>query len=304
MSRFLQQSAFADPIPAEVIDRPTPVPRPGEVLVRVRAAGLNPVDWKLAISPGAAEAFGLTLPTGLGNDLAGVVEAIGPDVTGFAVGDRVYGGARGAAIADHAIVPASSLRLTPDGLSDEVAGSVQIAARTAEAAVTAVALEPGETVLIGGAAGGVGVLAVQLAVRAGATVIATASERNHEFLASLGAVPTTYGEGLADRVRALAPDGVDAAIDLQGVETAEAAVSLGVDPGRISTIAAGASGPEGTVATGGNNASAGALEEIAQQLADGELQLPIQQTFPLDEALDALALLREGHVRGKLVVTP
>jgi NADPH:quinone reductase-like Zn-dependent oxidoreductase len=144
---------------------------------------------------------------------------------------------------------------------------------------------------------------VQLAVQAGAAVIATASEHNHEFLASLGATPTTYGEGLVDRVRDLAPSGVDAAIDLQGTATAEAAIELGVDPGRISTIAAGPNAPAGTISTGGANAEAGALDRIANGLADGELQLPVQQTFPLDQALDGLELLRQGHVRGKIVIT-
>jgi NADPH:quinone reductase-like Zn-dependent oxidoreductase len=299
MSAFLQQTEFSDPITAELIEVPTPQPGPGEVLVRIRAAGLNPVDWKIASGAVPAEFFGVHLPSGLGNDLAGVIEAVGPDVEEFAVGDRVFGGAQGKSVADHAVLPTSGLHHTPEGLDDLVAGSLQIAAGTADAAVSAVHLRPGETVLIGGAAGGVGVIAVQL----GATVIATASESNHEFLRSLGAVPTTYGDGLAERVHTLAADGVDAAIDLQGTATAEAAIALGVAPERVSTIAAGPSGPAGTIATGGADAGAGSVDRIAASLAAGDFQLPIQESFPIEKTLEALDLLRAGHVRGKLVVT-
>lgn len=303
MSIFLQQTQFSDPIDIETIDRPTPTPGAGEVLVRIHAAGLNPVDWKIATGAVPGKAFGVELPTGLGSDFAGQVEAVGEGVTDFASGDRVFGGARGKALAEHAVVPATDLHRTPDGLDDELAGALEIVATTADAAVAAVHPAQGETVLIGGGAGGVGVIAVQLAVAAGATVIATASEPNHEFLRSLGAVPTTYGDGFAERVHALAPDGVDAAIDLQGEETIRAALDLGVQPGRISAIAAGPSAPEGIVATGGAAAPDDALDRIAAQVADGSIVLPIQQTFPLDKTLEAIDLQRTGHVRGKIVVT-
>jgi NADPH:quinone reductase-like Zn-dependent oxidoreductase len=286
-----------------LIDVPVPQPESGEVLVRIHAAGLNPVDWKIATGVAPGDLFGVSLPAGLGNDFAGVVEAVGSDVADFGVGDRVFGGAYAAGIAEHVVVPANGLHLTPSEVDDVTAGALPVAGATADAAVGAVHPQVGETVLIGGGAGGVGVFAVQLAVQAGAAVIATASEHNHEFLASLGATPTTYGEGLVDRVRDLAPSGVDAAIDLQGTATAEAAIELGVDPGRISTIAAGPNAPAGTISTGGANAEAGALDRIANGLADGELQLPVQQTFPLDQALDGLELLRQGHVRGKIVIT-
>lgn len=303
MSRFVLVPRFADPIPFEYVDRPVPTPGAGEVLVRVRAAGLNPIDWKLASIPGIAEHFGVTAPTGFGGDAAGVVEAVGEGVDGLAVGDRVFGNARGAALADHLVAPASSLHRTPDGLDDVRAAGVETVAKTAAAAIATIGVREGDVVLIGGAAGGVGVIATQLAVAAGATVIGTASEGNHAFLRDLGAIPVAYGDGLVDRVRALAPTGVDAATDLAGTETVLAAIELGVAPERISTIAAGPTPPAGARATGSVDAEAGASERIAAAIADGAFVLPIEATFPFEALVDAVALLRAGHVRGKVVVT-
>lgn len=305
MSTFVEQQQIADPIVLEVIDRPEPHTGPGQVRVRVRAAGLNPVDWKIASTPAAAERYGIAAPTGFGHDFAGEIDEVGDGVVGFTIGDRVFGGARARAVAEHVLVTIDEeeLQRTPDGLSDEIAGSLSIAARTADAAVTTARVTGGDTVLIGGAAGGVGVLAVQLAVAQGAIVIGTASESNHDFLRELGAIPTTYGDGLTERVRELAPDGVDAAIDLQGTDTVDVALELGVAPGRIATIAAGPNPPGGAISTGGIQAAPDALPRIAQALADGDLSLPIEATFPIQRIADAVALQRGGHVRGKVVVT-
>jgi NADPH:quinone reductase-like Zn-dependent oxidoreductase len=303
MSAFVEQKEFSDAVDLEVVDRPEPHAGPGDIRIRVSAAGLNPADWKIATDPQRAAAFGLTAPTGFGSDVAGVIDEVGDAVTGWAVGDHVFGTARGFAVAEHVVLPVDTadLHRTPDGLDDATAGALPIAGRTASAAVASLKLHEGDTVLIGGAAGGVGVLAVQLARRAGATVIATASEGNHEFLRELGAIPTTYGDGLADRVRALAPGGVDAAIDLQGTETAEAAAALGVPGERIALIAAPPTA--GGFSTGGRDAASDALDVLAQQLADGALVLPISGTYPIERISDAVAELRSGHVRGKLVVT-
>jgi NADPH:quinone reductase-like Zn-dependent oxidoreductase len=166
------------------------------VRVRVSAAGLNPVDWKLAGSAEAAAQFGLTLPTGFGNDFAGVIDEVGDGVTGFAAGDRVYGGARGRAVADYAIVrPGADLLLhTPAGVTDLAASTLDIAGRTADAVINAIGVHAGDTVLIGGAAGGVGVFAVQLALRAGAQVIGTASQAAFSFLRGFGAEAAAYGD--------------------------------------------------------------------------------------------------------------
>ena len=305
MSLFVQQSEFTDPIPYEFVERDEPHAGPGEVRIRVAAAGLNPVDWKIATSPKVAELFGVSLPNaGFGNDFAGTIDEVGEGVDGFAVGDRVFGGARGKAVAEHIVLTASttSLHHTPAALDDVRAAALDVAGRTADAVVAVTRLAAGDTVLIGGAAGGVGVFAVQLAVAAGATVIATASESNHEFLRELGAIPTIYGDGLIDRVRALASDGVDAVIDLQGLDTVQVGLDLGVDPERIVTIAAFAA-PGGAIVTGGQDATPGALERIAEALAAGTLTLPIAATFPVAQLAEAVALQRGGHVRGKVVVT-
>jgi NADPH:quinone reductase-like Zn-dependent oxidoreductase len=304
MSEAVIQESFGGPDVLEVRDVAEPHAGPGEVRVRVSAAGLNPVDWKIAGSAQAAERYGLTLPLGFGNDLAGVIDEVGDGVTGFAAGDRVYGGARGRAVADYAIVRvgADTLLHTPDGVDDITASTLDIAGNTADGVINTIAVHASDTVLIGGAAGGVGVFTVQLARLAGARVIGTASEATFAFLRDLGAEPVAYGDGLADRVRALAPRGVTAAADLTGTETAQAALDLGVPPDRIATIAA-ASPPDGVRATGGRNATPGALERITKAIAAGELVVPIAATFPIGQIRAAVELQRAGHVHGKVVIT-
>jgi NADPH:quinone reductase-like Zn-dependent oxidoreductase len=224
------------------------------------------------------------------------------------VGDRVYGGALGRAVADFVVLKASAagaeaLAHTPDGISDQVAGTLPVAGATAAAALAAIGLRAGDTVLIGGAAGGVGVFAVQLATLAGATVIGTAAESTFEFLRQLGAQPVTYGPGLADRVRALASGAVTAATDLFGTETAEAALALGVPPERISTVAAGPNPPGGVRATGGIDAEPDALSRITAAILAGQLTVPIAAVFPIERVRDAVALAAGRHVHGKIVIT-
>jgi NADPH:quinone reductase-like Zn-dependent oxidoreductase len=179
-------------------------------------------------------------PTGFGYDFAGVVDQIGAEVTGFALGDRVFGGAMSRAVADHVVVDPSQDEVPPipDGVEDLVAATLAVAGTTAAAALAAIHVRDGDTVLIGGAGGGVGSFAVQLARLAGARVLGTASEGSFDFVRSLGAEPIHYGDGLAERVRAAAPDGITAAADLFGTETAYAALRLGVPAERVSTIAA------------------------------------------------------------------
>ena len=259
MSRAVIYETFGGPEVLELREVPEPHAGPGEVRVRVTAAGLNPDGLGYCLAAEAAAQFGITVPSGFGYDFAGVVDKVGGGATAFAVGDRVFGGAMGRAAADFVVMrtPAEApdaLFHTPDGISDEVASTLPVAGSTAAAALAAIDLRSGDTVLVGGAAGGVGVFAVQLARLAGATVIGTASEGTFAFLRQLGAEPVAYGTGLADRVRALAPDGVTAATDLFGTETAEAALALGVPPERISTIAAGPNPPGGVRATGGIDA--------------------------------------------------
>ena len=305
MSRAVIHETFGGPEVLELREVSEPHAGPGELRVRVTAAGLNPMDWLLSSMPEVAKGFGYRVPSGFGYDFAGVVDEVGGGVEGFAVGDRVYGGALGRAVADFVVVdtPAEALLHTPEGISDEVASTLPVAGRTAAAALAAIDLRSGDTVLVGGAGGGVGVFVVQLAKLAGATVIGTASERTFEFLRQLGAEPVAYGAGLADRVRTLAPEGVTAATDLFGTETVEAALALGVPPERISTVAAGPNPPGGVRATGGIDAQPDALERITDAILAGEITVPIAATFPIEQIRDAVTLQAGRHVHGKIVVT-
>ena len=308
MSRAVIYETFGGPEVLQLREVAEPQAGSGEVRVRVAAAGLNPMDWLIPSRPEAAAQFGLTLPSGFGYDFAGTVDQVGPGAVGYAVGDRVYGGALARAAADFVVVRAvaegaEGLFRTPDGVSDVVASTLPVAGATAAAALAAIGLRSGDTVLIGGAAGGVGVFAVQLARLAGATVIGTASAGTFEFLRSIGAEPVAYGPGLADRVRALAPGGVTAATDLFGTETAEAALALGVPAERISTVAAGPNPPGGVRATGGVDADPGALDRLADAIAAGRITVPIAAVFPVERLRDAVTLQAGRHVHGKVVVT-
>ncbi len=308
MSRAVIYEKFGGPevlAPREVAE-----PHAGlrEVRVRVAAAGLNPMDGAISSMPEVAAMFGVTVPSGFGYDFAGIVDEAGAGVVGFAVGDRVYGGAMAKAAADVLVmkVPApapDALFHTPDGISDAVACTLPVAGLTAAAALKAIGLRSGDTVLVGGAAGGVGVFVVQLVQLAGATVIGTASEGTFGFLRQLGAEPVEYGPGLADRVRALAPDGVTAATDLFGTETAETALALGVSPDRISTIAAGPNPPGGVRATWGSDAGPADLRRITDAILAGKITVPIAATFPIEQIRDAVALQAGRHVHGKIVIT-
>ncbi|GGV07507.1 zinc-binding dehydrogenase [Kitasatospora aureofaciens] len=248
--------------------------------------------------------FGITLPAGFGSDFAGVVDEVGAQATGFTAGDRVYGAAIGRSVADFVLVetPAAHLWPTPEGVADEVASVLPVSGLTASAALAAIGLRAGDTVPIGGAAGGVGVFAVQLAKLAGARVLGTASKGTFGFLRGLGAEPVAYGPGLADRVRALAPEGITAATDLFGREAAETALELGVAPERISVVADGPAPPPGVRKTGALDAGPGALERIADAIRSGEITVPIAATFPVERIREAVPMQAEGHVHGKIVI--
>ncbi len=308
MSRAVIYEKFGGPEVLELREVPEPHAGPGEVRVRVAAVGLNPMDAGFALLPELAAQFGITVPSGFGFDFAGRVDEIGDGVEDFAVGSRVYGGVMERAAADFVMVKSppeapEALLHTPDGISDEVASTLLIAGLTAAAALEAIDLRSGDTVLVGGAAGGVGVFVVQLAKLGGATAIGTASEGTFEFLRRLGTEPVAYGAGLAERVRVLAPDGVTAATDLFGMETVEAALELGVPPERISTIAAGPNPPGGVRATGGSEAQPDALERITDAILAGKMTVPIAATFPLEQIRDAVTLQAGRHVHGKVVIT-
>lgn len=304
MSRVVIYETFGGPEVLQLREVPEPHAGPGEVRVRVAAVGLNSMDPALVRLPGLAAQFGVTLPAGFASDFAGVVDEVGPGTTGVSVGARVFGGAIAKAAAEHLVLafPHPTLHPTPDGITDDVASTLSVAGTTAVAALDAIDLQAGDTVLIGGAAGGVGVFAVQLARLAGARVIGTASRGTFGFLRRLGAEPVAYGADLPDRVRALAPEGVSAAIDLFGTEVAEAGLALGVPRGRISTIAAGRNPPGAVLATGAGDAPPDALRRITEAIVAGELSVPIAATFPLEQIHDAVAMQASRHVHGKVVV--
>ncbi|MEV4600792.1 NADP-dependent oxidoreductase [Amycolatopsis sp. NPDC049253] len=304
-SRAVQLDSFGGPEVLDVREIPAPQAGPGPVRVRVTAAGLNPMDWIMTADADTAARFGLSLPAGFGTDYAGVVDQVGAEVTGFTPGDRVFGGALSRAVADFVVIDpagaaaANEAHHTPEGVDDRTAATLSIAGRTASAALAAVAPGPSDTVLIGGAGGGVGVFAVQLARIAGARVIGTGSAASSKFLRELGADPVTYGDGLADRVRTLAPGGVTAAIDLHGTETLHAARELGVPDSRICTIATKV---DGVPAANGANAAPGSLEEIARLIAAGRLRVPIAASFPVEQIHRATELQAGRHVHGKIVI--
>ncbi|MCM6778474.1 NADP-dependent oxidoreductase [Nocardia sp. CDC159] len=304
-SRAVRLDVFGGPEVLKVREVPVPEVGPGQVRVRVTAAGLNPMDWFMTADADTASRFGLTLPVGFGTDYAGVVDRVGHGVTGFAPGDRVFGGALSRAVADFVVIdPAAGIAAneahhTPDGVDDRTAATLTIAGRTASAALAVVGLGPEDTVLIGGAGGGVGVFAVQLARIAGARVIGTGSAASADYLRDLGAEPVAYGDGLEDRVRALAPRGITAAVDLFGTETVHAARALGVPDTRITTIATQV---DGITPANGANAAPGALEELAGLVATGRLRVPIAATFPIEQIRTAVELQASRRVKGKVVI--
>jgi NADPH:quinone reductase-like Zn-dependent oxidoreductase len=290
----------------EVREVEDPVAGPGRVLVAVKAAGINPGE--IAIREGYLhERWPATFPSGEGSDLAGVVQAVGDGVNVFAAGDEVLGWTEErASHAELVAVGADQLTAKPPSVSWEVAGSLFVAAMAAYASVQAVAPEAGETVVVSAAGGGVGSVAVQLARRAGATVIGLAGERNHDWLRRHGVVPVTYGDGQADRIREAARGTVDAFIDTFGSGYVDLAIELGVVPQRINTIIdydaverLGVNG-QGTHAI----ATAPLLAEIAGLVADGSLEILIARTYPMDQVRDAFRELAGRHSHGKIVLVP
>jgi NADPH:quinone reductase-like Zn-dependent oxidoreductase len=290
----------------QVVDVDRPVAGPGQVLIRVKAAGINPGE--ASIRRGLlADRWPATFPSGQGSDLAGVVEAVGDRASPFSVGDEVLGFThKRASHAELVVVESRDLVPRPSGVSWEVAGSLFVAGTTAYAAVRAVSVRNGDTVVVSGAAGGVGSIAVQLAKRAGATVIGLAGEANHAWLAEHGVIPVAYGAGVADRIRVAAGERVDAFIDTFGADYVELALELGVQPDRIDTIANFAAVQKYGVKAEGNAAAANAdvLAEVAGLINAGELEIPIAGTYPLAEVREAFRELEQRHTRGKIVLRP
>jgi NADPH:quinone reductase-like Zn-dependent oxidoreductase len=267
--------------------------------VAVRAAGVNPIDWKMR-----SGVRGGDLPQTTGREVAGVVDELGAGVSDVAVGDKVFGFAAGGGGAAELALSADFAPIPPS-LDFAGAAGLPVAVETAVRTLDLLGVGSGSTVVINGAAGAVGSSAVQIAVARGARVIGTASPVNHDYLRSLGAEPTTYGDGLADRLRELAPDGVDAALDAAGGGALPALVELAGSPERVVTVADYA----GAEATGvrfsggmGTARAVHALTDIGELIESGRFTLTVAQTFPLDEIAEAHRLSETGHVRGKLVL--
>ncbi|MFJ9407953.1 NADP-dependent oxidoreductase [Streptomyces sp. NPDC101393] len=303
--KAISTSRYGGPEVLEHGEQPDPKVGPDAVLLRVKAAGVNPVDWKIVagyLDPMMDAHFPL-IP---GWDVSGVVEAVGADATEFAVGDEVIGYVRKDSVqhgtyAEKVAAPVRTLARKPASLNWQEAAGLPLAGLTAYQALKRVGAQLGETVLVHAAAGGVGSLAVQIAVALGAHVIGTASERNHDFLRSLGAEPVTYGEGLADRVRALAPEGVDVALDFVGDGVVEVSQQLLKDRSRVASIADGEVTAKGghMVWVRPDSADLTTLGELADA---GKLSVPVEATFPLAEAAEAFRRSMQGRTRGKIVL--
>ena len=307
--RALQFNEYGPASVLRIAEAPEPHAGPGHIRVAVRASGVTPADWYLR-SGRFRDRIPVPLPHVLGVDAAGVVDEVGAGVTGVRPGDAVFGvvdiARLGGANAEYAVLTAWATK--PDALSWEQAGGAAANVETATRVLDRLRVGAGTTLLVEGAAGGVGSAAVQLAAARGARVIGTASPRNHEFIAGLGAMPTTYGSGLGDRVNALARSGVDVVLDCAGSGSLPDLIDLAGSAARVVTVAdlnAAAYGVH-LSHSGGPGADPQAVEGLAVAAAlavQGRFTVPIAGVFPLADAIAAHELSETGHARGKIVLT-
>ncbi|TDD87325.1 NADP-dependent oxidoreductase [Actinomadura rubrisoli] len=293
-------SRFGGPEVLEIVDLPDPHAGPGQVRVAVQAVGVNPSDWKLRKG-----LMGGELPQTTGREVAGVVDEVGEGVTDVAIGDRVFGfspGSTGAGAAELALL--SDYAPIPPSIGFTEAAGLPVALETATRSLNALGVKAGSALLVNGASGGVGSAAVQLAVARGARVIGTASPANHDYLRSLGAEPVAYGAGLVERVRAVAPDGVDVALDVAGSGVLPELIELAGGPEHVVTVADVDGAQEHGVAfsRGDTGRAVHALAEVGELIEAGRFSLPVARTFPLAEIAEAHRVSEDGHVRGKLVL--
>jgi NADPH:quinone reductase-like Zn-dependent oxidoreductase len=299
--RALQFTVYGGPEVLEWADAPDPHAGPGQIRIAVRAASVNAIDWKTfaGISSGGQPMVG----TGyLGYDAAGVVDEVGEGVTGVSVGDEVLGRGRNTQ-AEYAVL--DSWAAKPSSVDWAVAAAAGVAGETGERGLRLLGVNAGDTVFVDGGAGGVGAVAVQMAIARGARVIASSSEANHDYLREIGATPVLYGDGVVSRVLAAARGPVDAVFDVAGKTPVEDLISLAPEPSQVVTIANFAAGQAGARVTGGSADShpMQALAEVAELLAQNKLVIKVQ-TFPFDRAADAYRISQGGHLRGKLVLIP
>jgi NADPH:quinone reductase-like Zn-dependent oxidoreductase len=299
--RALQFRAYGGPEVLEWAEAPEPHAGAGQLRIAVRAASVNPIDWKTtsgAVSGGKPmEGIGY-----LGYDAAGVVDQVGDGVTGVAVGDEVFGRGQHTQ-AEYAVL--DSWAVKPPSIDWAVAAAAGVAGETSERGLRLLEVKAGDTLFVDGGAGGVGAVAVQMALARGAKVIASASEANHDYLREIGATPVRYGQGVAERVRAAAGGPVDAVFDVAGKTPVQELIGLAPEPSQVVSIANYAAGQAGARVTGGGADShpMQALAEVAELLAHNKLVIKVQ-TFPFDRAAEAYRISRSGHVRGKLVLVP
>ncbi|MEV0270258.1 NADP-dependent oxidoreductase [Hamadaea sp. NPDC050747] len=291
---------FGPPDVLRLAELPDPSAGPGQVRVRVHAAGVQPFD--VAVRTGAMTWAKIAFPQQIGQEYAGTVDQVGEGVTDWAVGDEVLGSTMLDAVADYVVVPAENAVRKPPQLDFPSAAALVAASQTASGALLELKVAAGETLLVHAAAGSVGTLAVQLARRTGATVVGTASPANHDYLRSLGAVPVAYGDGLADRVRAVAPQGVDVALDAAGRGAVAASVELVADRDRIGTIVDDAAAAEFGTRVVRAGRSPHRLAEVVALAAAGKIVLPVR-AYPLADVVAAHAAVESGHGRGKVVLT-
>lgn len=295
---------YGDADVLQMIDIDAPQAGPGQVRIVVRAAGVNPIDWKLR-SGALAGARKVDFPVVPGFDAAGVVDQIGEGVSEFGVGDEVLGSTSSGSYAELALASVGKITAKPAGLPWEVAAALPIVATTSYRVLALLNLVAGQTLLVDGAAGGVGTVAVQVARHRGITVIGTASESNQDYLRSIGAIPVLYGDGLANRVREAAPQGVHGALDVSGRGSPEVLVELAGSPERVVSIASPAAAELGVRVTfGGPDEVPGSLADAVSLVADGTITLPVVRTYPLSEAAEAHRDSQSGHARGRAVLLP
>ena len=297
--KAIQYHEYGGPEVLQLVEAAEPHAGPGEVRIAVRAAGVNGIDWKTRAGYRAG-GTPLAGPTGTGLDAAGIVDEVVEGVAGVAIGDAVFGSGRDT-LAEYAVL--TDWAAKPAGVSFAEAAGYPLPVETALRILDQVGVRPGQTLLVSGASGGVGSAAVQLALVRGITVIGTASARNQDYLHALGATPTTYGDGLVARVRALAPDGVDAALDIAGSGVIPELTALSGEPTKVLSIAdfnAQQHGAQVSVTPGDRRA---ALAEAARLAAAGRFRLPVGRLFALADAARAQATSAEGHAAGRLVVT-
>jgi enoyl reductase len=286
----------------QILDVEAPQPGPGQVRVRVKAAGVQPFDC-LFRSGAAHQWVPARFPQRLGNEFAGIIDMVGEGVTLFSTGDEVLGWSMLDSYAEHVVINADQIVTKPAGMPWAEAGVLSASGQTAATALMKLGVVRGDTVIIHAAAGGVGTFAVQLATAKGAIVIGTASERNHDYLRSLGVIPVAYGDGLAERVRAVAPRGIDAAlVATDSLEALHVSQELVGDKTRIGTVAFQPAADELGIRRISTERSATQLAELTKLYAEGKLRVVIQHAYPLAEAAEAHRVMETGHVRGKIVL--